>query len=65
MIEDCVKDIRIWMSQNKLKMNDSKIVFMVIDCEPQVDKLALDTVTVGDLHSIHSSSQRGWLMEIP
>ncbi len=48
MIEDCVRDIRIWMCQNKLKMNDSKTVFMVIGNEPQVDKLVLDTVTVGD-----------------
>ena len=45
MIEDCVRDIRIWMCQNKLKMNDSKTVFMVIGNEPQVDKLVLDTVT--------------------
>ena len=43
-IESCVKDVRVWMCQNKLKMNDSKTVFMAIGNEPQLDKLALDLV---------------------
>ncbi len=38
-IESCVKDILVWMCQNKLKMNDSKTVFMAIGNEPQLDKL--------------------------
>ena len=48
ILEACVKYVRGWMLQNKLKLNDSKTEFLIVGTPKQVSKLNLDGVTVGD-----------------
>ncbi len=49
-IESCADDVRSWMYQNKLKLNDDKTMFMVLGNKPQTEKLVLDSVTIGDAY---------------
>ncbi len=60
-IESCAEDIRQWMYQNKLKLNDDKTVFMAIGNKPQLDKLVFDSVIVGDsyIDSVDSTMNLG------
>jgi len=48
ILEACVKYVRGWMFQNKLKLNDGKTELLIIGTPKQVSKLNLDGVTVGD-----------------
>ena len=48
-MEHCLVDIRQWMSQNQLKLNDSKTEFMVIGKKASVNKLPKDKIIqIGD-----------------
>jgi hypothetical protein len=47
-LEVCVEDIRIWMRNNKLQLNEDKTEFIVITPSRQSDKVQLDSVNVGD-----------------
>jgi len=47
-IESCANNVRLWMAKNMLKMNDSKTVFMILGNKPQVEKLVMDSVVIGD-----------------
>ena len=47
-IEDCIQDIRIWMVQNKLKLNDDKTEVLIILPSRQAHKRSITQVTVGD-----------------
>ncbi len=47
-IEACANDVRHWMYENKLKLNDDKTVFMVLGNKPQVNKLVFDSVVIGE-----------------
>ncbi len=48
-MEDCLRDIKQWMVQNKLKMNDSKTEFIIIGSAQQLKKIEFDFIMVGDI----------------
>ena len=47
-MEACILDIRSWMKQNKLKLNEDKTVFMLIGGKKQMEKVNFDSIAVGD-----------------
>ena len=49
-IEHCIQDIRQWMSQDKLLMNDAKTELLLISTRQQLAKITIDGITVG--HSV-------------
>ena len=55
-IQTCVKEIRLWMSQNFLKLNENKTEFIVFGTTVQLSKLKLSTLAVGD-SSVNLSSK--------
>lgn len=55
-IEECIADIRSWMSQNKLKLNDDKTELMYFSSRWRKQKVDPKNITIGD-HSISPSSK--------
>jgi hypothetical protein len=47
-MEACVSDIRIWMRQNKLKLNEDKTELLVIAPARQAHKISVDAINIGD-----------------
>ena len=47
-MEDCFRDIRSWMLNNDLKLNDEKTEFLIIGTSQQLDKLDNISIRVGD-----------------
>ena len=45
-IESCVADIRAWLLNNSLLINDSKTEFQVIGTRQQLSKVHLDSLTI-------------------
>ena len=48
-MERCISDIRTWMLTDKLKLNDDKTEFMLIETKQQVSKVNIDSLTVGSI----------------
>ena len=48
--EHSIQDIRQWMSQDKLLMNDAETKHLLIGTRQQLAKIAIDGITVG--HSV-------------
>ena len=46
-LEACIADIRVWMRNNKLKLNDDKTEFVVITPSRQCGKVTIDSIHVG------------------
>ena len=46
-MELCVQDIRIWLSRDKLFMNDKKTEFLVIGTRQRLKKVSIDCLTIG------------------
>ena len=46
-MENCIKDIRLWMLQDKLMINDDKTEFIIIGSRLQLSKLTISDLTVG------------------
>ena len=55
-IQTCTKEIRLWMSQNFLKLNENKTEFIVFETTVQLSKLKPSTLVVGD-SSVNLSSR--------
>ena len=57
-INECISDLRTWMIDHKLKINDSKTEFLII--RSQFSKVTLPnlTVTVGDTEISSSDKAR-------
>ena len=53
-IEDCIKDIRNWLIEGRLLLNDNKTEFLVIGTRYQLNKLNPSVLHVGD-HTIDNS----------
>ena len=51
-----IKEIRLWMSQNFLKLNENKTEFIVFGTTVQLSKLKSSTLAVGD-SSVNLSSK--------
>ena len=47
-MEDCIRDIRSWMLNNNLKLNDDKTEFLIIGTPQQLEKLDNISIRVGD-----------------
>ena len=46
-IEHCIQDIKQWMSEDKLLMNDAKTEFLLIGTTQQLAKVTIDGITIG------------------
>ena len=46
-MELCVQDIRVWLSRDKLFMNDKKTEFLVIGTRQQLKKVSIGCLTIG------------------
>ena len=44
-MEDCIRDIRFWILNNDLKLNDDKTEFLIIGTSRQLEKL-LDSISI-------------------
>ena len=53
-MEDCIRDIRSWMSNDDLKFNDDKTEFLIIGSSQQLGKLDNISISVGnsDIHPV-------------
>ena len=59
-IEHSIQNIRQWMSQDKLLMNDAKTELLLIGTRQQLAKITIDGITVGHCHcSTISCSESG------
>ena len=48
-MEDCIKDIRNWLIEGRLLLNDDKTEFLVIGTRQQLNELSPSVLHVGDL----------------
>ena len=46
-LQDCITDIRSWMTADKLKLNDDKTEFMILGTRAQLDKVNVSEIVVG------------------
>ena len=46
-IESCISDVRFWLLNNKLLINDTKTDFQIIGTLKQISKVSLTTISVG------------------
>lgn len=63
-MELCTHDIKNWMLQNKLKLNDNKTEFMLIGTRQQLSKVNIESINVGNSKITPSKSVRNlgsWL----
>jgi len=47
-IQHCVIDIRNWMTNDKLFLNDDKTEFLMIGTKQQLAKVNIDHILIGD-----------------
>ena len=57
-MERCISDIRAWMTNNYLKLNDTKTEFLVIGSRQQLTKIKIDGIRVGSTEIQKVSSVR-------
>jgi hypothetical protein len=58
VMENCVRDIRSWMAQNFLRLNDDKTEVLVIGTYQQLNKVSIPSVKIGEADIIPSQSAR-------
>ena len=59
-MEDCCREIKTWMSSNKLKLNDEKTEAILCGSKAQRVKVSIDAVCVGDSQISFFHGQRFW-----
>ena len=47
-LEKCIQEIRSWMRQNFLKLNNEKTEFLLFGSRQQLSKVSLPFITIGD-----------------
>ena len=57
-VQRCVDDIRLWMTTDKLLLNDDKTEFVVIGTKQQLAKVQLNNITIGQFEITPTSSVR-------
>jgi hypothetical protein len=64
-IEDCLRSVGTWMTENKLKMNNSKTEIIVYGTKQQVTKVKLSNITVNGavVNCVNSVRDLGVWME--
>ena len=45
-LEKCAMDLKVWMNENRLKMNNNKTKFILFGSRPQLDKCQTKTLNV-------------------
>ena len=60
-MENCIADVRSWMIDDRLMLNDDKTEFLVIGTRKQLSKVSLSSIRVGevDVISLHSAKNIG------
>ena len=60
-MENCIADVRSWMINDKLMLNDDKTEFLVIRTRKQLSKVSVSSIRVGDVDVIpvHSAKNLG------
>ena len=53
-LEKCATDLKIWMNENRLKMNNNKAKFIIFGSKPQLDKCKTKTLNVNDTEIEHA-----------
>ena len=46
-IENCIRDVRAWMRDDKLMLNDDKTEFLIIGTERQLSRVSVDKIKIG------------------
>ena len=49
IIQACLRDIRTWMVQDKLRLNDAKTEFLIIGTRAQLNKVTISDLQVGEV----------------
>ena len=57
-LNDCIRDVRTWLSRNMLKLNEEKTEVILFTSEHGLKSLPNITVTVGEQQQLQSSSVR-------
>ena len=57
-LDKCIQEIRSWMRQNFLKLNDEKTEFLLFGSRQQLSKVSLPFITIGDSQITPSSQAR-------
>ncbi|KAL9972596.1 hypothetical protein ACROYT_G018932 [Oculina patagonica] len=57
-IENCIQDVRAWMRDDKLMLNDDKTEFLIIDTERQLSRVSVDKIKIGQAEVSPVSSVR-------
>ena len=57
-IENCIHNVRSWMRDDKLSLNDGKTEFLIIGTERQLSKVSIDKIKVGQAEVTPVSSVR-------
>ena len=47
-LQNCIKEISCWMYANKLKLNDSKTKFMIIETKKKTEKVQVKSIEIGE-----------------
>ena len=57
-MENCIADVRSWIIDDKLLLNNDKTEFLVIGTSKQLSKVSVSTIRVGDVDVIPVHSAR-------
>ena len=60
-LQACIRDIRTWMVQDKLQLNEAKTEFLIIGTRAQLNKVTINDLQVGEVKvsAVHSVRNRG------
>ena len=58
-VERCIEDIREWMLNDKLKLNDDKTEFIIIGTSQQLAKVSVNTLRVRNATPVSSARNLG------
>ena len=56
--ENCIRDVRAWMRDDKLTLNDDKTEFLIIGTERQLSRVSVDKIKIGQAEESLVSSVR-------
>ena len=54
-MQNCIKDICLWMEHDKLLLNDEKTEFLIVGTRQQLSKVSIPSITVGNSVVMRSS----------
>ena len=46
VIKNCIRDVRVWMRDGKLMLNDDKTEFLIIGTERQLSRVSVDKIKI-------------------